>query len=300
MAPSLHLCLVDMNNGVPNEATRCFRTILERFTARARAVNPTLDVRFTHVQPRNLGEAPPPDVDLVLSSGGPGSPFDGYDEPWCTGYRRFLDSVVDAHVRGKGEPSALVVCHSFEIAIEHFGFARMAKRASRKFGLMPVYTTPEGARAPLLEPFGDRLFVWEHRDWEAVGLDHAKLAALGGELWAVESRPDGSSPWKGDGLLAFRFAPGVEGTQFHPEADRDGALAWIQRPEQATACIEAYGELTYQRMLASLDNPERLARTFEVLIPGWLDRAFDGLAARRGYKTIGLTSPRPEPSIVVP
>jgi GMP synthase-like glutamine amidotransferase len=300
MSRPLHLCLVDMNNGVPNEATRCFKDILGAFTRRAQSTNPTIDVRLSHVQPRNLGEAVPADADLVLSSGGPGSPFDGYDEPWCTAYRTFLDRVVDTHLRGGASPATLIVCHSFEIGVQHFGFARMERRASRKFGLMPVYTTYAGARSPLLGAFGERLFAWEHREWEALGLDEGKLASTGGELWAVESRPDGSSGWKGDGLLAFRFAPGIEGTQFHPEADRGGALAWIRRPEQAAACIEAYGQLTYDRMLVSLDDPTRLARTFAVLIPGWLDRAFDALAMERGYSPIGLTGPGAEPTIAPP
>jgi hypothetical protein len=151
---------------------------------------------------------------------------------------------------------------------------------------MPAYTTKEGARSDLLGALGERFFVWEHRDWEAVELNRAKLASLDGELWAVETRPDGGGAWKGDGLLAFRFAPGVEGTQFHPEADRDGALAWIKRPEQAAACVEAYGETTYHRMLASLDDPLRLARTFEQLIPGWLTRTFNALAIERDLSPI--------------
>jgi homoserine O-succinyltransferase len=282
----LRLCLVDMNNGVPNEATRCFRVLLAGFVARARGANPGLEFSVVHVQPRNLGEAPPKDCDLALCTGGPGSPFDGYEAPWCTGFRRFLDAVVDAQASGRKSPSALVVCHSFEIAIQHFGFARMARRATRKFGIMPAYTTKEGARSDLLGTLGERFFVWEHRDWEAVELNRAKLASLDGELWAVETRPDGGGAWKGDGLLAFRFAPGVEGTQFHPEADRDGALAWIKRPEQAAACVEAYGETTYHRMLASLDDPLRLARTFEQLIPGWLTRTFNALAIERDLSPI--------------
>ena len=90
----VRVCLVDMNNGVANQATRCFRRIVDAFGKRVRETNPTLELVFKHVQPRNLGELPSHDDDLVLSSGGPGSPFDGYDDPWCTGYRAFLDWVV--------------------------------------------------------------------------------------------------------------------------------------------------------------------------------------------------------------
>ena len=74
-----------MNNGVPNQATRCFKTIVEAFREYVKAVNPNVNVELAHVQPRNLGELPKNDVDLILSSGGPGSPFDGYDDAWCSG-----------------------------------------------------------------------------------------------------------------------------------------------------------------------------------------------------------------------
>jgi hypothetical protein len=183
----------------------------------------------------------------------------------------------------------------------HFRVAAIDRRPTRKFGLMPVYPTPAGQRAPLFAAFGPRLFAWEHREWHAIDIDRTRLAEIGGELWATESRVDSDTlalvpgaEDKGPGLLAFRFAANVEGTQFHPEADRDGALAWLRRPEQTRAAIDAYGEVTYARMLRSLDDPTRLERTFRKLIPGWLNRAFDRWAERRGL--VPVASRRGAPS----
>lgn len=288
-ASPLKLCLVDMNNGVVNEATRCFRRIFDAFQQRVRAVNPALEIRFKHVQPRNLGELPDAsDSDLVMSSGGPGSPHDGWDEPWCTGYRHFLDEVMNqALKRPLQAPALFTVCHSFEIAIQHFGFAEMTRREQLKFGVMPAYVTEAGRASSLLGPFEDRLFVWEHRHWQAVNLDEKKLAALGGELWAVESRPGGEID-KGDGLLAFRFGPGICGAQFHPEADRAGVLAWIYRPEHAQNVVDAYGESLYDRMIRTLQDPTRLARTYALLLPTWLTQRFNEMAPERGYQPLSL------------
>jgi GMP synthase-like glutamine amidotransferase len=284
----LRVCLIDMNNGVPNEASRCFRVLTDGFGRRVRAANPQIEVVVSKVEPRNLGEVPPGDADLYLSTGGPGAPTDGYEDPWCTAYRKFLDAIVDEQARkGEGARSALVICHSFEIAVLHFGFARMQRRVNTKFGVMPVYPTPEGQASALLGSFGDRFFAWEHRDWEAVDLDGKKLRGLGGELWAAESRDLVS---KGYGLLAFRFAQGIEGTQFHPEADKEGALAWILRPEEKQACIDAYGEVTYERMLRSIEDPERLERTFHMVIPGWLVDRFNVLARARGWREVPALS----------
>ncbi|MFN7131118.1 MAG: hypothetical protein ACK4N5_03495 [Myxococcales bacterium] len=282
----LRLCLVDMNNGVRNEAVRCFRRIFEAFQHRVQQANPGLRITYEHVQPRNLGELPSADVDLIMSSGGPGSPYDGYDEPWCDGYRAFLDRVVDRNLQHPHDaPKLFVVCHSFEITVTHFAVAKMEKRDEKKFGVMPCYTTDEGMRHPLFEPFGDRLFVWEHRSWEARGLDEARLAQLGGRLLARESR-DGRND-KGEACLALDFAPGIVGTQFHPEADRAGVIAWITKPEHSAAVADAYGEPLLDRMMKTLADPTRLARTYALLLPGWLQRSFNQLALYRGLRPIG-------------
>jgi hypothetical protein len=281
----LRLTLVDMNNGVPNEAVRCFRRLLDGFAARVRAANPRLTVLLEHVQPRNLGELPSKHADLVLSSGGPGSPHDGWDEPWCTGYRTFLDTVLDrAGQNPERAPMAFVVCHSFEIAIRHFRLAEMTRRQDLKFAIFPAYLTEEGERTDYLQPFAERLFVWEHRRWQAVGLDASRLLQQRGAVLARESRPGQTD--KGEALLALRFGPGLEGTQFHPEADRPGVLAWIHRPEHTAALRDAYGHSLLERMMKTLDDPTRLARTYALLIPGWLASRYNQLAARRGLRPI--------------
>ena len=50
--------------------------------------------------------------------------------------------------------------------------------------------------------------------------------------------------------------------------------------------MRAYGRLTYDRMIRTLDDPQRLAKTFAFMIPGWLPRQFNELAARRGWAAL--------------
>lgn len=288
-ASRLRLCLIDMNNGHANQAMRCFAVMIEAFFERVTAQNPELECELVTVEPRNKHELPPAGCDLFLSSGGPGGPADHDGEPWLVEYRRLLDSIVEAHLRGLAQrPSMFGVCYTFELLIRHFEVAEMRLRDTRKFGVMPVYMTDAGMEHPLTERFRDRLFAFEHRNWEAVGLDERKLAALGGRVLARESR-DGIS--KGRALLGLDFAPGIEGTQFHPEADKPGVVAWLAKREQAEAFVAAYGKVTYEKMLQTLDNPERIAKTFTLLIPGWLTRKFNGMAAHRGWV------PLPDPVI---
>src|SRR5207237_205926 len=114
----LKVCIIDMNNGVANQGIRCLRGIVEPFAERAREHNPGLALEVIHIEPRNLGDVPPRDCDFYLSSGGPGSPFDGQEEPWAMAYRSFLDFLVEeAQVHGDSARAMFCVCFSFELTV---------------------------------------------------------------------------------------------------------------------------------------------------------------------------------------
>src|SRR5262249_22967786 len=144
-----------------------------------------------------------------------------------------------------------------------------------------------GQAHPLLAPFGDRLFAFEHRNWEANDLDEAKLRSLGGKLLARESR-DGVS--KGRAILGLDVAPGVEAVPLPPAAGPARGMSRVARPDQAEAFKATYGEVTYQAMLRTLDDPRRLGRTYALVIPGWMIRRFNDLAPERGYTEVPAPS----------
>jgi len=273
-----------MNQGHVNQAMRCFRGLVNGFFERIERQNPTLACELVEVSPRDTNNPIPRDCDLYLGSGGPGSPYDGDDAPWFADCAAFLDGLAASASGPAGEVQSLFgVCYTFEVLVRHFKVATMAMRDSRKFGVMPIYTTHEGQRHPLLAPFGDRLFAFEHRNWEAIDLDETQLANLGGKFLAQESR-DGYS--KGRAVLGLDLGSNIESVQFHPEADRAGVMSWVARPEQAEAFRATYGEETYQAMLRTLDDPNRLAKTFALVIPGFMVRKFNALAGARGWRAI--------------
>ena len=281
---SLTVCIIDMNNGHVNQAMRCFRGIVAQFFQRVGRANPGLDTKLVEVSPRDTQNPIPRDADLYIGSGGPGSPYDGDAQPWFADFAAFMEFLGGEARRTDDQQKALfAVCYTFELLVRHFRVADMLVRDSRKFGVMPVYTTQRGQSHPLLHAFRDRLFAFEHRNWEAVNPDERRISELGGAILAQESR-DGYS--KGRAVLGIDFGPGIEAVQFHPEADRAGVMSWVARPEQAEAFRETYGELTYQAMLRTLDDPNRLARTYALVIPGFLTRRFNLLAQARGYATI--------------
>ena len=185
----LRVCLVDMNNAHVNQAMRCLRGLAAAFFERVRLFNPTLPCELVEVSPRDTENPVPRDCDLYLSSGGPGSPFDGDGSVWVDDYGRFSDGVVESTIRdGVDQQSLFAICYSFELVVRHFKVAHIGPRGDRKFGVMPIYTTAEGQRHPLLTAFGDRLFAFEHRNWEAIDPDEALLKRLGGTVLARDRK----------------------------------------------------------------------------------------------------------------
>jgi homoserine O-succinyltransferase/O-acetyltransferase len=281
----LRIAFIDMNAGVENQAMRCLRSVVDHFERRVLRENPRLEIQITQVSPRDKTEPPPPGYDLYVGTGGPGSPLEGPGTRWFDEFCGFVDEVLDEHRAGRpGARSLFAICYSFELVTMHLGLAEVQPRDARKFGVMPVYTTSAGQDHPLLAPFGDRLFAYEHRNWEVVDLDEARLGLLGGELLARESRQGRVD--KGTAALAFHTGTGLEAVQFHPEADLLGILHWLDQPVHAAAFRDAYGEETFLRMMKTIRDPERVARTHAELIPGWMQRRFNALAPLYGWRPI--------------
>lgn len=260
-----------MNNGLENQAMRAFKEIVSDFFDRAKEANPEIDIGLQIVSPRDKGEFPDR-ADLYLSTGGPGSPYDGVE--WEGRYFDLLDEIS-----GDDSKFMLAVCHSFQLAARWSGAGVVQLRPEgKKFGIMPVYMTEIGVASQLLGDFGDRLFAFEHRDWEVVGVDADRWKIL-----ARESR-DGLS--KGEATLAIDFGGGIEGVQFHPEADPVGIRAWICREDKKQELINVYGEELWESMIKTVDREDRVIRTRKKIIPGWLNRKFNILAENNGWVKI--------------
>jgi homoserine O-succinyltransferase len=283
LKPKVRVCLVDMNAGLKNEAMRCLRGHVDSFAAAVRETNPYVEVERVEVSPRDRGDIIVRDADLYLCSGGPGSPFDAEGTFWDADFRSFLDGVVRQDV-GVAQRSVFAICYSFELAVRHFDIAKLVKREQKKFGVMPAYTTTAGRAHPMLAPFGDRIFAFEHRNWDALDVRESRLSSMGGASLARESREGVND--KGESMLAFHVGEAFESTLFHPEADRAGIRAWIDDPDHEAEFREVYGDLTHERMMRTVDNPERIDRTHRVVLPSWFRRRFAELARYRDFRPL--------------
>jgi GMP synthase-like glutamine amidotransferase len=230
------MCIVDMNDGHENSGDPLLSPALHGVSqARSQDQPPTSSSSFEHVSVRDKNEMPSRDCDLYVSSGGPGSPFDGDGKPWVKGYCDFLDHVADDNQRRGVNAKALFgVCYTYEMMVRHFDVCHDDARAdSRKFGVMPIYTTAYGREHSLLAPFRDRLFAFEHRNWEADRPARpsqlAKSSAV--ELFARESR-DGQDD-KAAALLGFDVTPRRRGGAVSPRGgSRRRRSRWVLGPSK--------------------------------------------------------------------
>jgi hypothetical protein len=78
-------------------------------------------------------------------------------------------------------------------------------------------------------------------------------------------------------VMGIRFSPEMIGTQFHPEADPEGWLEYFMEEERRQSIVEEHGESRYNRMIRDLANPMKIRRTFDAVIPSFLENAIEQL-----------------------
>ena len=150
----IRVAVLDLYKGQPNQGMRCIRQLIA-----GRGFDITeFDVR---------GEAqavPDLSFDIYISSGGPGSPFDGAGEAWEAAYFSLLDQVWSHNQTSDDKKFFLAICHSFQLMCIHFDLAEVQPRKSGSFGILPVHHTDEGLADPLLGRLPDPFYNADFRE----------------------------------------------------------------------------------------------------------------------------------------
>ncbi|NBB86310.1 MAG: GMP synthase [Bacteroidetes bacterium] len=266
-APALRVAVLDLYDGQPNQGMRCIEAFLEG------QAGPPLQATITYDVFDVRGKAAVPDLsyDAYISTGGPGSPWDGLDQPWETAYFDWLEALWQHNAAAHPKKHALFICHSFQLLCRHFEVGQVTKRPAQSFGIFEVHRMPEGYVEPLFDALPDPFWAADFRRWQVVQPDHDRIAALGASLLARE-QPYEEYPFE-RALMGVRLSPEMVGVQFHPEADPEGMLAHFRRPAQRKAVIASFCEARYQRLIARLKEKQYLTPTHETVIPTFLRRA---------------------------
>jgi homoserine O-succinyltransferase/O-acetyltransferase len=265
---AFRVAILDMNNGYPNQGMRCIRELLESY-AEVNSVH--LDYEIFDV--RQKDELPDLDFDAYICTGGPGSPFEGEGMYWEDQYFDLINRLyVHNSLPGSAKKHVLFICHSFQMVCRYFEVGQIVPRKSNSFGVFPVHKTSKGMNEPLFKGLDDPFFIVDSRDWQVVQPDHQRIEEMGAKILALEKiRPH--VPLERC-IMAMRFTDEFFGTQFHPEADARGMTAYMMDEQKKASIIENHGEDKYYRMLSQLNDPDKIMLTQQMIIPGFLDRAF--------------------------
>lgn len=264
--PSLRLAILDLYDNTPNQGMRCIKDIVKRFEH-------SLEWKVYDV--RGKAKVPSLDYDIYISTGGPGSPFDG-DGHWDKQYFDWMQSVWEWNLLpGRRKKKVFFICHSFQMAVRHFKLAKVTRRKSQSFGTFRCHKTDKGLSEPLFDGLPNPFYVADFRDFQCIQPDLGRFEALGAEILALEKiRPH--VPLE-RAIMAIRFSEDFFGVQFHPEADPDGMKEHFLDPERQKKIVSEHGKKKYLRMIDHLSESDKIGLTHEIVLPMFLNRAIHSL-----------------------
>jgi homoserine O-succinyltransferase len=270
----LRAALLDMYNGESNRGIPMLRTMLARYAN---------VLRSDHFDVRAKNEVPDLSYDVYVFSGGPGDPLLN-DGPWFNRYFELIESLwqwnrsitASEGANGRSKKYCIFICHSFQMACWHFGLGEVTERYKMSFGTYPVHKTHWGKEEEFFEGLPDPFYIADFRRYQVVNPNHKRFQAMGAQVLCMEKlRPHVHYE---RALMAVRFSPEMIGTQFHPEADPNGLLSYFMEPARKQSIVDEHGETRYDRMIRDLANPLKIQRTFDTIIPNFLEHAVEQLS----------------------
>ncbi|MGB5554391.1 MAG: GMP synthase [Flavobacteriaceae bacterium] len=274
MQNTYKIAILDMNAGHPNEGMRCIKMLAGSFLAKSE-----IEGKYDIFEVRVKGELPAlQDYDIYISSGGPGSPLIS-GEAWETGYFNLLDEILRHNLSQPTKKFMFLICHSFQLACLHWDLARVTKRRSTSFGVLPIYKTLSGEHETLFDGLDNPFYAVDSRDYQVVGPQEWKLDTLDGKVLCREKiRPH--VPLE-RAVMAIRFSKEIFGVQFHPEADAEGMLRHFSKKEKRNQIIKKYGKKKYLDMIEHFDDDDKIMKTNDTIIPKFLQQAADAINASK-------------------
>lgn len=270
---TIKIAIIDLYNNEPNQGMRCIQEIIENCSQSLE----TIDLEYSIFETRFKNEVPAPDdFDIYLSSGGPGSPFEGVGKKWEDSYFRLIDNLWSHNqLAGKSKKYVFFICHSFQMMCRFFKLASIQKRNMSSFGILPIRKTATAKVDPLLGDLPETYFAADFRQFEVVQPKKSAFSDLGAQILSREKSRIHQDQEKA--LMAIRISDEFFGTQYHPEADPESMLYHFLQPERKKQVIAEYGTQRYDRMISHLEDPGNILLTRRTVLPGFLMDAVDNL-----------------------
>lgn len=261
------IAILDLNEGQANQGMRCIREIVRDFS-----IDHRIPFHIQEFDVRAKNQVPDyREFDLYISSGGPGSPYDGEGKDWEERYFGLINNIWEHNKKNKSKKFLFLICHSFQMACRFFRIGEVVRRKSQAFGIFPIHKTINGESEPLFEYLSDPFYGVDSRDWQVIQPDFKVINKIGAKIVAIEKdRPH--VPLERC-IMAMRFSPEIFGTQFHPEADAIGMYNYLMTDEKREMIIQNHGLEKYQAMLNEVLDPSKLELTQRQIIPNFMKAA---------------------------
>lgn len=261
-----------MYKGEPNQGMRNIHEILSKYGEENK-----IDLYKKVYDLRGKKEIPTLEYDAYISTGGPGSPVDA--EGWEEGYLGWINSVMQHNKTLENKKFVFLICHSFQVFCYQFKLAEVCLRKSESFGTFPVHKTIDSEQNKILKNLDDPFYVVDSRKWQVVKPNYGALKRMGAVILAIE-KVRIHVPLE-RAIMAIQFTSEIFGTQFHPEANAQGMIFYLQGEEKKKVVIDNYGQEKYDNMLLSLNDPEKIMLTQRIVIPTFLDQVRNALKVKQ-------------------
>lgn len=265
MRKEIKIAIIDLYEGAANQGMRCIRQLVEKF----RTDSPYA-ITFEFFDLRSKLEIPSVEYDIFISSGGPGSPLSTAGAEWETKYFRLMDDIQEHNQVASKKKFVFLICHSFQIFCRYYGFAKVTKRRSTAFGVMPIHKTNAGQSESIFLDLDDPFWTIDSRDYQITEPNLKRIGKLGGHVICLEKKRPLIPLDRA--IMAIRFNDEIIGTQFHPEADSDGMYMYLTREDKRQYVVQKYGLEKYTSMLQALNDPEKVRTTYRTILPSFFQK----------------------------
>jgi len=272
MKKRIKIALLDLYNNEPNLGIGNIEEILVDIHG---SIN-NIPVDYRIYNTRGKEEIPSIDNDIFISSGGPGSPFDGIGKTWEAKYFSLLDEIWNHNQNSSEKKYAFFICHSFQLMARFFEFAEVSKRHSRSFGIFPVHKTSAADNDFILSQMPDPFYAADFRSWQVTSPGEPAIKELGVEILALEKiRPHVEYA---RAVMAVKIGDEIYGVQFHPEADPEGMKYHYRQESRRQNIITDIGEKKYDYIMEQLEDPQKVELTYQTILPTFLGNAIANLS----------------------
>jgi len=271
----IKIAILDLYNGEENQGIRCIKDIIKETNDRFSEIN----VSYHLFDVRANNEIPDLNYDIYISSGGPGSPFEGKGSNWEKMYFGLLSNIDFHNERVDEKKFVFFICHSFQLMARHYNFAKVTNRHSPSFGIMEVNKVSNGFAEPLLQKLDDPFYGADFREYQVIQPRFDVLNRLGARIIAIEKERAHVNYERA--IMGVRISEEIVGLQFHPEADPASMLYHLHKPERKQQVIKKYGEKKYYDMINLAEDPNALLRTRNNVLPEFLNISIKKIISKK-------------------